>query len=117
MPNDRPRRPTVCELIIIEMANQHGIDIGDRIDVVRDAIIHIQDEMNRENENENEDEDDAQLLVRERRILTVTERLLAQIRQLRQGRGGRPSKKRPTARRLRSSKARKSHKARATRRR
>ena len=31
--------------------------------------------------------------------------------------GGRPSKKRPTARRLRSSKARKSHKARATRRR
>ena len=115
MPDNRPHgRPTVCELIIIEMAYQHGIDIGDRIDVVRDAIIHIQDEMN----HEDEDEDEAQLLMRDRRRVPVTERLLAHIRQQwQQGRGGRISKKRPTARRRRSSKARKARKARTTRRR
>ena len=103
MPDNRPHSlPTVCELIILEMAEQDGIVIATGILGVRDAIRHIQDEMTRENENE----DDAQLLVREGRRVTVTERLLAHIRQQGPGRGGRRSQKRPTAHRLRSCKAR-----------
>ena len=106
MPDNRPHGlPTVCELIILEMAEQHRIVIGNGIIGVRNAIRHIQNEMNRENQNENEDE--AQLLVRDRGRETVTERLLAHIREQLPGRGGRISKKRPTRRR-RSSKARKS---------
>jgi hypothetical protein len=116
MPDNRHHGlPTVCELIILEMAEQSGIIIEAGILGVRDAIRHIQDEMNRENENE----DDVQLLVREQRRPTVTERLLAHIRQQWPRRGGRISKKRSTARRRRSSKARKARKvrkARATRR-
>ncbi len=70
---------------------------------MRDAIGHIQDEMNRENDN------DAPVLLRENARQTVTDRLLAHIRQrwpAAGGHAGRRSKKRPTARRLRSCKAR-----------
>jgi hypothetical protein len=91
------------------MAQQQNINIENGIIGLREAIRHIQDEIDNEDEN-----DDANLLVRENARPTVTDRLFEHIRQRLPGRGGRHSKKHlADCRRRRSSKSRK---ARATRR-